>query len=323
RSSNPREGGNSLVDDGVNEPKIGVFLCHCGSNIAGVVGMTELADFARGLPSVGYVEENLFTCSSDGIQHIQDAIAEDKLDRVVVASCTPRTHQPLFRKACEEAGLNQYLFQMVNIREHDSWVHKDPEAATEKAKYLVQMGVAKARFLEPEKEPEIDILPVSLVIGGGVSGMSAALSVAKQGFDVYLVEKEAELGGIVKELNKVYPTGEDAGEILETITEAVKNHERIKVLTSSVVSAISGFVGSFSAQVTSRDGGTTRLDIGTIIVATGAEALEPHGYYGYGINERIMTQLELEKFLGEGSPSLPERVVMIQCVGEMEESGIT
>ncbi|MBQ03963.1 4Fe-4S ferredoxin [Candidatus Bathyarchaeota archaeon] len=312
-----------MSENNTNEPRIGVFLCHCGSNIAGVVGMKEVAEHVKGLPSVDYVEENLFTCSSDGIQCIQDAIAEEKLERVVVASCTPRTHQPLFRNACEEAGLNQYLFQMVNIREHDSWVHKDQAAATEKAKYLVQMGVAKAQFLEPEKEPEIDILPVSLVIGGGVSGLSAALSVAKQGFDVYLVEKETELGGIVKDLHKIYPTGDDAKKILETIIEAVKNHERITVFTSSEVSSISGFVGSFSAQITSRTGKVKRVDVGTIIVATGAEVFEPQGYYSYGINEKILTQLELEKFLGSGSPSLPERVVMIQCVGAMEENGRT
>ena len=304
-------------------PRIGVFLCHCGTNIAGVVGMKEVAEYIRALPSVSYVEENLHTCSTEGIDSIQEAVKEQRLERVVVASCTPRTHEPLFKKACEDAGLNPYLFQMVNIREHDSWIHKDPKVATEKAKFLVQMGVAKARFLEPETEPEIDIIPASLVVGGGVSGLSAALSVAKQGFDVYLVEKEAELGGVVRDLYKVYPTGDEAKEFIEPLIAAVENHERIKVFTSSVVSGVSGFVGSFHAQITSHKEETTALDIGTIIVATGAEALEPAGYYGYGINDQIMTQLELEKLLKEGSPNLPERVVMIQCVGAMEENGRT
>ncbi|MEE9489566.1 MAG: FAD-dependent oxidoreductase [Thermoplasmata archaeon] len=197
-----------------SSPKIGVFLCHCGTNIGGVVGMKEVAEYIRGLPHVAYVEENLHTCSSEGIDSIQEAIKEHELERVVVASCTPRTHEPLFKNACEDAGLNKYLFQMVNIREQDSWVHKDQKAATEKAKYLVQMAVAKAQFLEPDEDTEIEITPVSLVVGAGISGLTVALSIANQGFDVHLVEKEAELGGMVRKLHKLYPTGEDAGEFV-------------------------------------------------------------------------------------------------------------
>ncbi len=303
--------------------KIGVFLCHCGTNIGGVVGMKEVAEYIRALPNVAYVEENLHTCSSEGIDSIQEAIEEQGLERVVVASCTPRTHEPLFKNACEDAGLNKYLFQMVNIREQDSWVHKDQKAATEKAKYLVQMAVAKARFLEPAEDVEIEITPVSLVIGGGISGLTAALSIARQGFEVHLVEKEAELGGTVRKLHKLYPTGEDATEFLKPVVDAVKRHERIKVHTSSTVTDVSGFIGSFEAEVTSANGEVSNLGVGTIVVATGAESFEPVGYHGYEINESIITQLDLEAQLNEGVPDLPDKVVMIQCVGAMEERGRT
>jgi heterodisulfide reductase subunit A len=306
-----------------SSPKIGVFLCHCGTNIGGVVGMKEVADYIKGLSHVAYVEENLHTCSSEGIDSIKDAVKEHELERVVVASCTPRTHEPLFKNACEDAGLNKYLFQMVNIREQDSWVHKDQKAATEKAKYLVQMAVAKAQFLEPDEDTEIEITPVSLVVGAGISGLTAALSIAKQGFEVHLVEKDAELGGIVRNLHKLYPTGEDAGEFLKPIVEAVEKHERIKVYKSSNVTDVSGFIGSFEAEVTSAKGEVSNLSIGTIVVATGAESFEPVGYHGYGINENIVTQLDLEARLNDDSLDLPSKVIMIQCVGAMEERGRT
>ncbi|MCK5572273.1 MAG: CoB--CoM heterodisulfide reductase iron-sulfur subunit A family protein, partial [Bacteroidetes bacterium] len=303
--------------------RIGVYVCHCGTNIARTVDVERVTEKAGELPGVTVARDYKYMCSDPGQELIKEDIEELGLNRIVVASCSPNLHEGTFRGATAAGGLNPFFFQMVNIREHDSWIHKDPKVATEKTKFLVQMGVAKARFLEPETEPEIDIIPASLVVGGGVSGLSAALSVAKQGFDVYLVEKEAELGGVVRDLYKVYPTGDEAKEFIEPLIAAVENHERIKVFTSSVVSGVSGFVGSFHAQITSHKEETTALDIGTIIVATGAEALEPAGYYGYGINDQIMTQLELEKLLKEGSPNLPERVVMIQCVGAMEENGRT
>jgi heterodisulfide reductase subunit A len=315
--------GDVLEMSDESSPKIGVFLCHCGTNIGGVVGLKEVAEYIRGLPHVTYVEENLHTCSSEGIDSIHEAIKEHKLERVVVASCTPRTHEPLFKNACEDAGLNKYLFQMVNIREQDSWVHRDQKAATEKAKYLVQMGVAKAQFLEPAEDTEIEITPVSLVVGAGISGLTSALSLANQGFDVHLVEREEELGGVLRQLHKLYPTGEDAGEFLKPIVEAVKKHDRIKVYKSSAVTELSGFIGSFEAEVTSAKGDVSNLSVGTIIVATGAESFEPMGYHGYGINENIVTQLDLETRLSEDSPDLPKNVIMIQCVGAMEERGRT
>jgi len=307
-----------------DHPRVGVFLCHCGNNIAGVVDIPQVAEFARGLPHVALVEENIHTCSSEGIAEIMEAIKEHDIERVVVASCTPRTHEPLFRDACEGAGLNRYLFQMVNIREHDSWIHKqDPEAATEKAEILVRMAVAKAKHLEPEEEPVIDIEPASLVIGAGVSGMVAALSLANQGFDVYLVEKEAEVGGVLRDLNKLYPTEHVAADFLQPIIDAVEENEKIRLFTSSEVTEVKGYFGSFDANVSEKGGEPFDLKVGTIIVATGAESFEPEGYYGYGESDSVVTQLELEQRLREGDPKMPEKVVMIQCVGAMEEKGRT
>ena len=174
--------------------RVGVFVCSCGNNIGGVVRVPEVVEYARTLPNVACVEDNLYTCSEEGLSCIKEQIAEHGLNRVVVASCTPRTHEPLFREACEEAGLNKYLFEFVNIREHCSWVHMhDPAMATQKAKELVKMGVAKARLLEPQEESESSVFPAALVIGGGVAGMTAALGLANQGIEVHLVEKEKEL----------------------------------------------------------------------------------------------------------------------------------
>jgi heterodisulfide reductase subunit A len=309
-----------MTPDKQREPKIGVFLCHCGNNIGGVVNLPEVADFARNLDTVESVYENSHSCSSEGIRKIQEAIKEHELDRVVVASCTPRTHEQLFMEAVEEVDMNKYLFQMVNIREHDSWVHGfDHEAATKKAKYLVQMGIEKARYLEPEEDPEIQITPSCLVIGGGVSGMTAALSVASQGFPVYLVEKESHLGGLVSKLSDLLPTDQSAEKLLDKIIAQINAEENIHVYTSSTVDAIEGFIGHFTSAIKT----PTMLvsqEIGTIIVATGADALTPDGYYNYGEHEDIITQLELEMKM-RNDFEVPDTVTMIQCVGAMEEKG--
>jgi len=305
-------------------PRIGVFLCHCGINIAGVVDIPKVAEYVRGLPNVAYVDENLHTCSSEGIHKIKEAIETQNLERVVVASCTPRTHEYLFREVVEEAGLNKYLFQMVNIREQDSWVHKgDPKAATEKAQFLVHMAVAKARFLDPEEEAEIDIEPKSLVIGAGVSGMIASLSLANQGFEVFLIEKEKEIGGLVRELHELYPTGQMAKEFLEPIEKAVKENPKIRLHTSSVLNEVRGFIGNFDVEITKENRETLNFKVGTIIVSTGAEVLVPKGYYNYGENEDIITQRELEQQLNDNTLKKADRIVMIQCVGAMEDRGRT
>jgi len=189
------------------EPRIGVFICQCGVNISGVVKVPEVTKYAKKLPNVVYAEDNIYTCSEAGLASIKANIKKHKLNRVIVASCTPRTHEPLFRSACREAGLNHYLFEMANIREQCSWVHAhQQERATQKAKDIVRMAVARASWLEPQDEPELDVKDISMVIGGGISGMTAALTLADQGFKVYLVEKEPELGGNLLRLHKLYPT---------------------------------------------------------------------------------------------------------------------
>ncbi|MDH5266373.1 MAG: CoB--CoM heterodisulfide reductase iron-sulfur subunit A family protein [Candidatus Bathyarchaeota archaeon] len=310
---------------GVDEKaRIGVFICHCGTNIGGVVDVPKVVEYAKTLPNVVYAEANLYTCSSEGISKIKEGIAKYNLNRVIVASCTPRTHGPLFRTACEEAGVNKYLFEMANIRDQCSWAHMhEPEKATEKAKDLVRMAVAKARLLKPLEEPEIDVTPSALVIGGGISGMTAALCLAHQGFKVHIIEKGPELGGMLKHLYRLYPTMEDASEKLNPIANAVKSNKGIDVLTSSVVKQVKGFIGNFEVTVQRGNGENTNLNVGTIIVATGAVDFEPVGMYGYGRYDSVITQLQLEQLLKKGELKRPERVVMIQCVGAREEKGRT
>jgi heterodisulfide reductase subunit A len=310
---------------GVNdEVRIGVFICHCGINIGGIVNVPEVVEYAKTLPNVVYAEDNLYTCSSVGISKIKEGIAKHSLNRVIVASCTPRTHEPLFRAACEEAGVNKYLFEMANIRDQCSWAHMhEPEKATEKAKDLVRMAVAKVRLLKPQEEPEIDVTPSALVIGGGISGMTAALCLANQGFKVYIVEKEPELGGMLRHLHKLYPTMQDASERLNQVVKAVKSNKDIEVLASTVVKQVKGFIGNFKVTIQKGDSDTLNLSIGTIIVATGAANFEPIGMYGYKQHDNVITQLQLEQLLKAGQLEKPERVVMIQCVGAREEKGRT
>jgi len=306
------------------KPRIGVFVCHCGINIGGVVNVPEVVEYAKTIPGVVHAEENLFTCSSDGLNKVKDAIQKHNLNRVVVASCTPRTHEPLFRATCEEAGINKYLFEMANIRDQCSWVHMhEPEKATEKAKDLVKMAVAKARFLKSQEEPEIDVESSSLVIGAGIAGMTAALSLADQGFKVYIVEKEPEVGGMLRRLYKLFPTERDASEILNQTTKAIKSNEKIEVLTSTVVKDVKGFIGNFDVVIQREGRNTNTLRVGTIIIATGAANLEPRGMYGYGEYGNVITQLQLEQLLKAGELKEMGTVVMIQCVGSREEKGRT
>jgi heterodisulfide reductase subunit A len=301
------------------EPRVGVFVCHCGVNISGVVNVQEVVEYASKLPKVAYAEGNLYTCSSEGLSKIKEAIAKFHLNKVVVASCTPRTHETLFRGACEEAGLNKYLFHMANIREHCSWVHPtDPKKATEKAKEIVRMAVAKVVLLEPQTEPEIDVLPSALVIGGGVAGIAAALSLANQGFTAHVIEKENEIGGKLKELYKLYPNNSYARNILEEFTQAARSNPNIEVHTSSTVKQVEGFIGNFKVKI-DHEGKEEPLDIGTIIVATGADVLRPDGLYHYGESKNVLTQLEFEQLMKDGKLGRPRNVVMIQCVGAREE----
>jgi heterodisulfide reductase subunit A len=302
------------------ESRIGVFVCHCGFNISGVIDVPAVVEYAKTLPNVVCAEENLYACSSAGLNLIKESIKNCKLNRVVVASCTPATHEPLFRRACEEAGLNKYLFEMVNIREQCSWVHAHhPKEATEKAEDLVRMAVARAGYLEPEEEPELDIEPSTLVIGGGIAGMTAAISLARQGFRVHLIEREAELGGMLRHLHKLQPTGRDASEVLNRAVMEVRASSNIRVETSTIVKEVNGFIGNFEVTLQKSLNEPEQIKVGTIIVATGAEEFKPAGMYGYGQDAGVLTQLELEQLLKKGELKKPKNVVMIQCVGARDK----
>lgn len=301
-----------------------MFICHCGINIGGVVNVPEVVKYAETLPNVAHAERNLYTCSSEGLRKIKEAIEKYNLNRVVVASCTPRTHEPLFRATCEEAGVNKYLFEMANIREQCSWVHShEPEKATEKAKEIVRMAVAKARLLQPQEEPEIDVRPSALVIGGGISGLTSALCLANQGFKVHVVEKERELGGLLKKVHKLYPSMEDASAVLKRAIKAVESNKNIKILTSTVIKGVKGFIGNFDVIVQKGKQKPRTIQVGTIIVASGATSFEPIGMFGYGESKNVVTQLQLEEFLKTGKLKKPKRVVMIQCVGARQPTGRT
>lgn len=292
--------------------RIGVFVCHCGNNIGGVVRVPEVVEYACCLPNVVYAEGSLYACSEEGLSSIKEKIAAYGLNRVVVASCTPRTHESLFRNACEEAGLNRYLFEFVNIREHCSWIHMHaPDEATEKAKSLIKMGVAKSYYLEPQEELESEVYPEALVIGGGVAGMTAALNLARQGLKVHLVERREELGGLLSEVNRLFPTNRDAKEIREPLVEGVKNHPLVTIYLGSEVKSVEGFIGNFKVRITRVE---EEIKVGTIIVATGARELKPIGEYGYPTRTNVLTQLELEGKLKEGVDEW-QSVVMINCVG--------
>ncbi len=300
-------------------PRIGVFVCHCGINIGGVVDVPSVVSFAETLPNVVHASYNLYTCSSDTQEKIKETIKEHDLNRVVVASCSPRTHEPLFQETIREAGLNRYLFEMANIRDQCSWVHMhEPEAATQKAKNLVEMAVAKARMLEPLDRPLVNVVQKGLVIGGGLSGMTAALSLAEQGFETYLVEKSEELGGL---LRRKYHTLDDVKpqKLLTDMIEEVNQNELIHVFLGARVEDVSGYVGNFKTTVSYNSGEEAKeLEHGVVIVATGGEEYKPQEYL-YGEDPKILTQLELEKKLAtDSNPSLGN-IVMIQCVGSRDD----
>jgi heterodisulfide reductase subunit A len=296
------------------EVRIGVFICHCGSNIGGVVDVPKVADYARTLPLVKHVDTNLYTCSDAGLSAIKQKIAEHELNRVVVAACTPRTHEELFRRACEEAGLNRYVFEFVNIREHCSWIHmNEADEATDKARELVRLGVTKAAHLVPLESASTRVKPAALVIGGGAAGMTAALNIARQGFEVHLVEKTDELGGIAGGLWKLLPGDRPAREFVEPLVHAVNKSPKIEVHLGSSVKEVSGFIGSFEARVATPEE-ERKISVGTVIVATGGRELEPMGLYRLGELEGVLTQKQLERSLAEGKKDFGE-VVFINCAG--------
>ena len=299
------------------EPRIGVFVCHCGINIGGVVDVPAVKEYAKSLPHVAYVDENLYTCSQDTQTKIKEVIKENNLNRVVVASCTPRTHEPLFQKTIREAGLNKYLFEMANIRDQCSWVHMDKkEEATKKAKDLVRMAIAAASYVEPLQEQELSVTKRALVVGGGASGMAAALGLADQGFEVALVEKEKELGGNLRHLH--YTLRDDGIQTyMQSLIERVKNHPLILVITDGVIVDFTGFKGNFKTGIMAGPGMAYRqIEHGVTIIATGGEEYKPEEYL-YGQDKRVMTQQELEGKIVRDEINLGHvnEVVMIQCVG--------
>ncbi|MHC4487785.1 MAG: FAD-dependent oxidoreductase [Planctomycetota bacterium] len=311
------------LDVSGQEPRIGIFVCHCGTNIAGVVNVPEVVEYARTLPNLVYAENNLYSCSNDAQEGIKEKIKEHNLNRVVVASCTPRTHEPLFRNTIREAGLNPYLFEMANIRDQCSWVHMhEPVKATMKSKDLVRVAVAKARLLEPLQKGSVDVIKSALVIGGGLAGMTSALELANQGFDVYLVEKENELGGNLKNISYLF-NGENPQEEIKILIGMMNGSSNIHVFTVAKIDSIEGSIGNFKTKITT-NGEEKELEHGIVIVATGAKEYKPEEYL-YGQDERVMTQLELEdrlmtsgeRFLTNGKGE-PKTVVMIQCVGSRD-----
>ena len=298
------------------EPRIGVFVCHCGKNIAGVVNVPEVVEYAKTLLNVVYAESNLYACSADTGERIKQVIEEYNLNRLIVASCTPRTHEPLFKDTLREAGLNPYLFEMANIRDQCSWVHMhQPEEATKKAKDLVRMAIAKSRLLEPLYSKFVDVNHDALVIGAGVAGMTVALELAKQGFETHLLEKGDLLGGNLRRVRFLL-NGESPQAELESLIQGVQSHPKIHIYTGSEILNFEGSVGSLKTEFKS-NGDVHVINHGVVIVATGAREYKPDEYL-YGQEERAITQLELEEKLSSDSLRA-KAVVMIQCVGSREE----
>ena len=301
--------------------RVGVFVCDCGSNIAGVVDVPAVVEYARGLDHVAFADEGRWSCSVDYLSRMQDLIQDHDLNRVVVASCTPRTHEPLFKASVREAGLNPYLLEFVSIREQVSWVHMgEPAAATHKAKDLVKMGVAKAVLLEEGQEIRLPVKTECLVIGGGMAGMTAALHVADQGFQAVLVEKAPRLGGLLNRVSTVACDHREmpAAEVVRRTVELVEAHPNVAVHTATDIDSVEGYIGNYKVAL-KRGESVETFGISTVIVATGMEEIEPVGFYGYGEDPRILTQVQLEDRIRNREVGGFRDVVMILCVDSKNE----
>jgi len=297
------------------EPRIGVFVCHCGANIGRVVDVPSTVDYALTLPNVVYAQEQLFSCATNCAKEITDMIKEKGLNRVVVAACSPLTLEPLFRDTLREGGINQYYYEMANIREHNSWVHsKEKEEATQKAKDITRMSVARALYLEPLQEIDLPVNKTALVVGGGIAGMTCAVSIASQGHEVYLVEKDTNLGGTARRIHYTLE-GLDVQADLGDVIRKVYQHPLIHVSTDAIIIEATGYVGNFVTKVTS-EGRGKEIHHGITIIATGAEEYKPTEYL-YGEDDRVLTLLELEEQIAKGEKRVidAENLVMIQCVG--------
>ncbi len=314
------------MEEAFEDPRIGVFVCHCGHNIAGTVDVVKVAEMASDLPYVIYSTDHMFVCSDNGQQLIKDKIRELNLNRIVVASCSPRMHEPTFRKVVEEAGLNRYVFEQVNLREHVSWCHMhEKELATEKAIDLVRMAVARAAELTALPVKVVKVAPRTLIVGGGLAGMTAAVDLANRGFEVVIVERREKLGGHLAKWTHIYPTGETGIDIIEPLEERIRSSKNIIVHTNSIVTEFDGYIGNFVAKIHNNlQESDFVYDVGTVIVATGFEVFKPFGYYGYGESPNVVTLAELQEIETRPillRPSDGKRVrtmIFISCVGSRE-----
>ncbi|MCJ7774568.1 MAG: FAD-dependent oxidoreductase, partial [Desulfobacterales bacterium] len=299
-------------------PRIGVFVCRCGTNIAGVVDVPSVAEYAATLPYVDFATDNLYSCSQDTQETITQTIKEKNLNRVVVAACTPKTHEPLFQETLSKAGLNKYLFEMCNIRNQDSWVHKNnPELATEKAKDLIRMAISKVALMEPLEEAELQVNQTAMVIGGGISGMATAKSLSRQGYETHIIEQESNLGGQALNLYKTIK-GEDIQEKVSGLIAEIEKDKNIHIHLNTQLTSVEGFVGNFKSTISS-NGTETILEHGVSIIATGASAYTPTEY-SYGKDPRIITSLDLDRKFINKDKALKDMTsaVFIQCVGSRE-----
>ncbi len=332
---------NLIMGNNFSEKRIGVFVCRCGTNIGGYIEVDKVVNYIKEFPDVVLVKENIYMCSSEGLNEIKNAIKGYNLTRIVVASCTPRTHESTFRSACHEAGLNPYLFEMVNIREQCSWVHMtEKEKATLKAIELIKMGIAKVKLAEPAQDIELPISDVVFVVGAGISGMTSALSIAKTGFKVVLIDKNEKIGGLVRSLNKIFPEGISGDDFVKVLEKEIFKFPNIELHLKTTMKSLSGYVGNYEVivsiadekcgdgEIRKKDENITKFgvvcgereikyQVGVIIIATGAEVFIPTGLYNYD-GKKVITQFELEKILKEKKFNAND-VVMIQCVGARDE----
>lgn len=308
------------IDVTNEEPRIGVFVCHCGKNIASYLDVEKVTKAAEKLPNVVYAEHVMFACSEDSGKKIRETIKDKKLNRVIVAACSPSTHGGLFQDTLMDAGLNKYLFEMANIRNHCSWVHSDDwDAATKKATYLIKAAVAKVGLLEPLTEEEFSIIPKTLVIGGGVSGMKAALALANMGVKSILIEKNSNLGGRLRELHSMFPSDTKSEDIINPLIKEVTKNKLIAVMSNAELVEIDGFIGNYEGKI-KQNGKNKKVKFGTIIVATGFREIDLDGEYHYGKNNNILSQTELEKKIKNNSlKKKPKNVVFINCAGAMDK----
>jgi heterodisulfide reductase subunit A len=297
------------------EPRIGVFVCHCGANISRVVSVPATVEYCKTLPGVVHAQEQLFSCATNSAKEITDVTKELGLNRIVVAACSPKTLEPLFRDTTREAGINQYYFEMPNIREHNSWVHsREKEIATQKAWDLIRMGVARAAKLEPLQEFELPVNKATLVVGGGIAGLTCALSLAKQGYEVHLLEKGESLGGVARRIHSTLE-GLDVQVYLDDLIRQVYQNKLIHVYTKACIIDATGYIGNFTTTIQSPRG---KVDInhGVAVIAIGADLATPTEYL-YGEDDRVVTHIELDEKIHAGDEAVTgaESVVMIQCVG--------